>query len=243
MAWHLSMQGHSCSLLSPLTTDKFSDEIIQKIQDCGINFVGPRLEGRIPGQKIEIRSDGEKIFSPFDHGVLKDFEHTADQVNFTEIDIVLGPVHRETLPFFDRYIRNKKPQQKLFLDFTTLREFEYKPENLMDLILNSELIQFSPEEDSNELVESLLKIELKNDQKMLVTLGSQGGILKDQQSQSSFKAPLLDKIVDTTGAGDAFFSSFIASYLQQKEMESCLENGKSFAAKAISRIGSTPITL
>ena len=243
MAWHLSSQGHSCSLLSPLNTDKTSDDIIQIVQECDINFIGPRFKGKIPGQKIEIRQDGEKIFSPFDHGVLKNFEQSAGRVDFQDIDIVIGPVHKETLHFYERFIHERLPHQKLFLDFTTLREFNYDPTLLKKLINQSELIQFSPEENSKNLVEKLLEIELSMEQIMLITMGSQGGVFKTSQSQSRFHAPNLDKIVDTTGAGDAFFSSFIASYLSHKEIEICIENAKKFAALAISRVGSTTVNL
>jgi len=242
MAWHLK-NTQDVSLCSPLTLDQISEEIISKIESLGITFDGPIIEGQIPGQKITIQNDGEKTFSPFDHGVLKDFDQHVANVDFSKFDIILGPVHRETLPFYQKYLENKRDDQKLYLDFTTLREFSYSPNKLIELIQSTDLMQFSPDKEHETIVESLKVIPLNPNQIQLITLGEKGGILRTQQVESNFKAPVLDKIEDTTGAGDAFFSSFISNFLETNDPEESINNGKEKAMECLMRVGSTPITL
>lgn len=240
MAWHLR-ETQEVSLFSPLSLCQESDKMISLIEEIGISFIGPRLEGNIPGQKIKIQEDGEKLFSPFDHGVLKVFDQYIEDVKFSEFDIVLGPVHRETLPFYLKYLKNKHENQKLYLDFTTLREFSYSPHELMNLIKSTDLMQFSPEKDSEELVLTLKDIPLNPNQIQLITLGENGGFLRTPQVESSFKSPVIDKIEDTTGAGDAFFSSFISTFLESRDLEDSIKAGKVKAKECLQRVGSTPV--
>jgi sugar/nucleoside kinase (ribokinase family) len=45
------------------------------------------------------------------------------------------------------------------------------------------------------------------------------------------------RIMDSTGAGDAFFAGFVAKWLQTWDLMTCLEAGNLAGAKAITRIG------
>ncbi|TNF26322.1 MAG: carbohydrate kinase family protein [Deltaproteobacteria bacterium] len=242
MAWHLSAD-HEVSLFSPLSDDTQSDELIQQIRSQRIQFIGPRLKGSIPSQEIELREDGEKIFSPFNHGVLKQLPNLEIKLDFKNFDIVMGPVHKETLPYFESFLRDKKDNQELFLDFTTLKEFDYDLDLISHLHQQSTLMQFSPAEENQKLVEKIKTIELRNQQVILLTLGAQGGVLRNSESLHLFQPPKIEEVKDTTGAGDAFFSTFANYFLNKESLDYCLQQALMASKLTISRVGSSPLRL
>lgn len=82
-------------------------------------------------------------------------------------------------------------------------------------------------------VKDLLKLGPKI---IVVTLGSDGCFVATQESQflaSSRKV----KVVDTTGAGDAFAAGFLFGLLKNLPIKKCAEIGNSLASFSIQRIG------
>jgi len=53
-------------------------------------------------------------------------------------------------------------------------------------------------------------------------------------------APKIDKAVDVTGAGDAFWSGFLAGYLRGLSVKDCLKVANNLVAKKIQYIGGLP---
>lgn len=242
MAWHL-VSDHEVSLFSPLPCGTESDEVIRQIQNQRIQFIGPRLVGTMPFQEIDLREDGEKIFSPFNHGVLEQLPDLKVKLDYKNYDVVMGPVHRETLPYFESFLEGKNDNQELLLDFTTLNEFNYDTNLVSHLIPQTKLMQFSPAQENQKLVEKIKNLDLDNQQVLLLTLGAQGGILKKSEELFPFQAPDIEEVKDTTGAGDAFFSTFSKYFLNKESLDYCLEQALMASKKAISRIGSSPVHL
>jgi len=72
-----------------------------------------------------------------------------------------------------------------------------------------------------------------------VKLGAQGCFIAD--IREAFFLPTLVKgdIVDTTGAGDAFFSGFLARWLDGCDLRQCALFGSASAACCIGAVGAT----
>ncbi len=74
-----------------------------------------------------------------------------------------------------------------------------------------------------------------------LTLGNQGVQLSQKNKEIiSLPAIQIDKIVDVTGAGDAFWSGFLATYSKEYSLEKCLENALKLAALKLQNVGSHP---
>lgn len=74
-----------------------------------------------------------------------------------------------------------------------------------------------------------------------LTLGSEG-VKLSQKGKEVIQLPAMkvDKIMDATGAGDAFWSGFLFAYIQKKPIETCLEVALKLAALKLQNVGRLP---
>ncbi|PIV09062.1 hypothetical protein COS31_05005 [Candidatus Roizmanbacteria bacterium CG02_land_8_20_14_3_00_36_15] len=125
--------------------------------------------------------------------------------------------------------RRSKNQLKPFLD------------NVNILILNghefAELVK-SPYKDIN-FKDDVISwyIPYLRDQIVVVTEGSKGSFVYYLGKIYYQKADKPEKIVDTTGAGDAYTSGFLSQYLKSKDIGKSMYVGTKYATKILMRVG------
>jgi len=71
----------------------------------------------------------------------------------------------------------------------------------------------------------------------LVTDGRRGGVCKTADGRSLWFDALPARVVQETGAGDAFASGFLAAYMGEQDLAQCIELGKRNAAGVVERMG------
>jgi sugar/nucleoside kinase (ribokinase family) len=62
----------------------------------------------------------------------------------------------------------------------------------------------------------------------------------ERGSRVEIPAAPVEKVVDTTGAGDLFAAGFLAARCRARPLERCLEAGAQAAAEVISHFGARP---
>lgn len=74
-----------------------------------------------------------------------------------------------------------------------------------------------------------------------LTLGSKG-VKLSQKGKGVMQLPAIkvDNVMDTTGAGDAFWSGFLFAYIKEKPIEKCLEVALQLAALKLQNVGRLP---
>lgn len=72
---------------------------------------------------------------------------------------------------------------------------------------------------------------------VLVTLGSEGCLLSTQGIERHVKINPVEKVVDTTGAGDAFCGGFLTGWLKGLELHQACLLGCAAAAHIVTRLG------
>lgn len=74
-----------------------------------------------------------------------------------------------------------------------------------------------------------------------LTLGSKG-VKLSQKDKEVIQLPAIkiEKIMDATGAGDAFWSGFLFAFIQEKSIEECLEIALQLAALKLQNVGRLP---
>jgi len=71
-----------------------------------------------------------------------------------------------------------------------------------------------------------------------LTKGEEGAFVAVKGAEIVYQAaPKIDKIVDATGAGDAFWSGFLAAYLKNLSIEDCLRIANKLVTKKMQCIG------
>ena len=75
------------------------------------------------------------------------------------------------------------------------------------------------------------KYKLNN---FVVTLGDKGSVFIDEKRQSGFQPIYETKVIDSTGAGDAFFSASVAALINGKSLKDAVQLGAKIASLVIS---------
>ena len=75
---------------------------------------------------------------------------------------------------------------------------------------------------------------------LVITRGPAGALAVEDGSTVEVPAAPVDRIVDTTGAGDLFAAGFLSARCRGRELAGCLEVGALCAAEVISHFGARP---
>lgn len=110
-----------------------------------------------------------------------------------------------------------------------------------DIFLPSyeEAKMISNKEDLNEIKDYFKQFNIST---FGIKLGSKGCYVTDFKEEHYIKAKLTSGVVDTTGAGDAFVSGFLAGMIKGLDIYNCGRLGSDIAAKCITKIGATTWT-
>ena len=74
----------------------------------------------------------------------------------------------------------------------------------------------------------------------MITRGPQGAVAVANGERAEIAAAPVERIVDTTGAGDLFAAGFLAGRCRGRPLKACLETGSIAAAEIISHFGARP---
>jgi sugar/nucleoside kinase (ribokinase family) len=86
-------------------------------------------------------------------------------------------------------------------------------------------------------VESILEVLESMVDIVALTMGRSGSIVSKKNKRVKTPAPKINKVVDTTGAGDAFSAGFLKGLLGGYELEECAKLGHNVAGGVIQRLG------
>ena len=75
---------------------------------------------------------------------------------------------------------------------------------------------------------------------LVVTRSEKGALATQRGQRADVPAAPVDKVVDTTGAGDLFAAGFLAGQAQGRSLEESLKLGAIAAAEVISHYGARP---
>ena len=74
----------------------------------------------------------------------------------------------------------------------------------------------------------------------IITLGQKGSIIVDKDNVIEVKAKSVNKVIDTTGAGDLYASGFLYGISRQKSLAECGRLASIAGAEIISHFGARP---
>ena len=75
---------------------------------------------------------------------------------------------------------------------------------------------------------------------LVITRGASGAVAVENGERVEIAAPRVERVVDTTGAGDLFAAGFLSGRCRGRPLKACLETGALAAAEVISHFGARP---
>lgn len=230
------------SLLSRIGNDHGS-RILQQLarEDIDISHATMRA-GQTAVQNIVLSANGDRIFPAggYDPGVFSGYSLTDGGVRFVQSHNVLAAAmfaqtealfHQlHTIPFDGWRVAD-------FLDLSDFGGELSTVERFADLL---DIIFISGDED---LAERLRPVSRKFQCLVVVTLGSQGSLALDRGDAVFQPAVPVEKVVDTTGCGDAFQAAFTVSYWRDGDVRRALQRGATQASIVLQHCGAIGVEL
>lgn len=114
---------------------------------------------------------------------------------------------------------------------------------LINVFQNSELIFLNKTEaqeilNSSQDIDDLLKsIKALGPKTIIITDGDRGSFVLDSSSKTYHQEIVQSNVVETTGAGDAYISGFMAAYIEEKPIQECMRWGVLNSSSVIEHIG------
>jgi len=140
----------------------------------------------------------------------------------------------------------KSDNQKIAFTLSDLFCVDRHRESFNELIKNDVDILFANEDEIKAMAETTSFEEGIEYTKSLnitaaITKGSSGSVIVSGNDVTEINAKKVDKVVDTTGAGDLFAAGFLFGFSRNKNMQECGNYASVAAAEIISHYGARPL--
>lgn len=224
-------------IVSCVGNDEAAQFILSSLKDSGIGCHVSTLPGSTPVQYIEIEPNGERRFVRYDEGVLRDFSFGREERRIiAESDLLVAPVYLQIVDLYDELMGIETAGQ-MAIDFA---DFLHHPDfSLLERHIDNIDIGFFGLSDSDEkTIDRIAAVAARNGKLFVVTLGASGSRAFAGSRRFDCPAVPVDKVVDTTGAGDAFAAGFLASYCHGSGIPVAMQDGAKLASKVVANIGS-----
>lgn len=234
-----------CSFISAVGNDVEGNQLKKLLHDSNLDISHIKeINGITAKQNIELKENGERKFVGYSAGVLNKWN-----LNKSDLQFILK--HNAVfVPFSDGLETVFKSIAKLqgtvikIVDFSQDYEFvDFDSEEnvITKYCTNFDIIFIGGNENLTTLIR---KLNQQYPSKLFVlTVGNKGSFAFFQDKRYFQKATKVEKIVDTTGCGDAFQAAFVVTYLKEHNIQKALEAGAKQAASVITHIGSTKLNL
>jgi fructokinase len=257
VAMNATRLGLNATLVATVGNDGFGTYIFDKLLDVGVNTSHINtLDNRSTSVIFVSRSEGTPDFIPFREAdcCIYEGQISSEILSKTKIfhttcfALSKNPAQTTIL---------KKAQEaydfgcKLSIDVNYAKKLWKSQKKAFQVIKT--YCQFNPlikisEDDMLRLFEKELPHEEifqffhnQGVDVVCLTLGS-NGVKLAQKGKEVLQMPAIkiDKVMDSTGAGDAFWSGFLFAYIKEKPVEECLDIALKLAALKLQNVGRLP---
>lgn len=232
------------SIIAPRGSDTNSKKLLKIIKNLKINYSHIKeIKGTIPKQNIFLEKNGERKFTGYDAGVLKKWKLSQNDIDFIcKHDALFVPLSDGMEHIFEKIKRLKCDIVKA-VDFS--QDYEFADFDKKDNIITKNAIYFDVifvggKKKHQKMVRTLSK---KYVEKIFVLTLGKGGSQAFYQDEEYYEPAKKVKVVDATGAGDAFQAGFLYSWLSKQNVKTALKVGTKTASAIIKHVGSTPLIL
>ncbi|MFT7587403.1 MAG: fructoselysine 6-kinase, partial [Cellvibrionaceae bacterium] len=234
------------SLVSCVGRDENGQLILDYLQKEQIDTSHVTVrDGKTSNCEIVVLENGERYFPPnsYHQNVLANFEPSAADLTFVQQHDVL--VSRYDISYtkvlFNRVMCELEFSGKRVADFGDWFDYDGRHPVVFPYLNQIDLAFISGDEVT---VQAFLPLSIDSKAQIIVTLGEKGSVaLVDGKIIEQPIIPV-ERIVDTTGCGDAFQAAFTVTYFQARNpnthnLKAALQAGAQNASKTLQHFGAS----
>ncbi len=223
-------------IVSCVGDDKGADIVLAALDNSGIECHLSRVAGATPVQFIEIQADGERQFVRYDEGVLPEFHFSGEQEETVATsDLLVAPVYLQIVGLFDRLMEVETRGQVAidFADFLQHPDFSL----LQAYIDKIDVGFFGLTASDSAAIDEIARLAARHNKLFIVTLGRDGSRAFHGRASFTCRAAPVDRVVDTTGAGDAYAAALLGHYCRGVSVQASMDHAASLASTVIAHAG------
>jgi fructoselysine 6-kinase len=233
-AVRFAQMGHHTAFVGALGADWPGDQLTALLaaESVDVSHVH-RIRGRTATNQITVDESGERfgVEGAWKGGVYEGFELGASHWAFLE-GFDVWATHADC-PSYPEALERKRDAQWMAVDFLHLLDHELLARSL-------QVVDVAYIGGTQAMADDLAALAQVSPRGIVVlTLGAEGSIAFARDQVIRQKALALDRVVDTTGCGDAFQAGFTAHYLQTRDVRAALLAGAELGRAATRHFGGT----
>lgn len=227
----------SVEVISAVGSDSEADVVRDVLARERITANLQSLEGMTARQRLTVDDKGERRFIKYDPGVMPSLElNTPQRQALHDADLVVTVLYDQVELMLKKAIQLPRRGQ-LAVDFMTMRDYARSMAPVHWLLEKTDIGFFGLGQDDQALIAALREQSKRTQLVAIVTLGAEGGVAFRGGEAHSFEAQPVTRVIDTTGAGDAFAAAFIRCHLAHTTLDDALNFAAKHAATSIQRVG------
>lgn len=257
VAMNSTRLGLNTTLVATVGNDGFGSYILDRLSSVGVNTNHVNvIEDKSTSVIFVSRSNGTPDFIPYREADCCIYEEQISEQILSKTKIYHTTCFALSKNPAQKTILKKAQEAynlgcKLSIDVNYAKKLWSSQEEAVQVIKTycsfNPLIKIS-EDDMERLFEKELPHEeifnfFHNEGVDIVclTLGSKG-VKLSQKGKEIIQLPAIkiEKVMDSTGAGDAFWSGFLFAYIQEKTIDECLDIALKLAALKLQNVGRLP---
>ena len=243
----VAKHGLKTAVFARIGNNNFKDTILNKLKQNNVSSEFCQFEENYNIiSSILLTETGERTIISYDspgHLVKKFFLHNELK---KAKNIYISSLTNVSLEDKIEIITYLKGDQTLTFVNLSIVDCKREPQTLYKIFDSLDVLIINAHEYSELIKKPYKDINLKNleitlpylSERILIVTDAEKGSYGYYKKEKIFqKAITPEKIVDTTGCGDAYTAGFISQYLKSKNVKSSMESGAKYAASKLSRIG------
>lgn len=240
-----SRLGLNTAIVAEIGNDEFAQKIINTLSEENVNTAKViRTEGQQSSFSTIINYNGERTIFSEHVKRLHDFNFEDISTKWTYLTSLgdeWGQAYQKTVNFV------KKTGSNLAFNPGTL-QIESGKDALKNVLAATNLLLVNRQEGEELLdypqgqksVEEIIKkLQELGPKIVVITDGKNGSFVIDDKGNMFKKKIVETKVVEKTGAGDAYSSGFLSALVSGKPIDLAMEWGTKNSASVISRVGAT----
>ncbi len=246
----LAELGNKVQFIGRVKNDKFGQFFATDIRESNANFSTPPTQDGPPTAHsiILITPDAQRTMCTY----------LGASVEFEPKDLNLGLIQESKYLYLEGYLWDSELAKNAFLEAAEIAKssntriilslsdsfcVDRHRESFLELIDKYVDIVFCNESEILSLInKSKLEICKEHISKLcklvVITLGSKGSLIIHKNNSQFIDAKMVEKVLDTTGAGDIYAGGFIHGLIKNYSLKKCGEIGSLCAAQIITQLGS-----